>query len=277
MQETRQERISDNITGYFMNNRFPALFVSHGAPTVIIDDCPARDFYKDFGKKIGKPKGIISVTAHWTTRIPAISMHPQPSMIYDFGGFPDELYAITYPAPGDPALAKQVEFLLKENGIESEKDMSRGYDHGTWVPLKLMYPDADIPIVQLSVQPHQGAEHHLAMGKALQLLRDEGVLIVASGSATHNLRDFFGRNLNAEPLAYALDFADWLKDAVVNNHTDDLLDYVNKGPHALRNHPTPEHFLPLFVALGAGDEEEGRVIHDSFTYGAISMAAFAWQ
>lgn len=258
-----------------MSNRFPALFVSHGAPTVIIDDCPARDFLKEAGKEIGKPKGIVSVTAHWTTRAPKISLHPQPTMIYDFGGFPDELFSMTYPAPGNPVLAKQIATLLNKNGIDCEKDMSRGYDHGTWVPLKMMYPDADVPIVQLSVQPNLSTEHHLTMGKALQPLRDEEILIMASGSSTHNLRDFFGRDLDAEPLPYASDFADWLKDSVVNNRTADLLDYINKGPHAMRNHPTPEHFLPLFVAMGSGGQ--GRVIHDSFTYGAISMAAFAWQ
>jgi 4,5-DOPA dioxygenase extradiol len=137
-----------------------------------------------------------------------------------------------------------------------------------------MYPDADIPVVQLSVQLRLGTAHHLAMGHALQPLRDEGTLIVASGSSTHNLRDFFGRSLDAEPLSYARDFNEWLKDAISNDNIPELLDYINKGPQAQRNHPTPEHFLPLFVAMGSGGK--GQTLHDSFAYGAIAMSAFAW-
>ena len=139
----------------------------------------------------------------------------------------------------------------------------------------LMYPAADIPVIQLSVQPHRGPEHHLAVGKALQPLADEGVLILASGSATHNLQDFFGRGLNAAPLPYAREFAEWLKDAVENGRIDALLDYGNRAPQAVQNHPTPEHFLPLFVPLGVGGA--GRVLHDAYTYGALSMAAFGWS
>jgi len=258
-----------------MPERFPALFVSHGAPTLIIDDCPTRDFLLQLGKEIGKPKGIVCVSAHWTTAEPRVTMHPSPSTIYDFGGFPDELYSLQYPAPGDPVLAKRVMSLLHAQGMPAEKDMARGYDHGTWVPLMLMYPEADIPVIQLSVQPHEGPEHHQAIGKALHALRDEEVLIIASGSATHNLRDFFGRELDAEPLPYAQEYVDWLKDAVVEGRTNELLDYAHCGPHAAKNHPTPEHFLPLFVPLGSGGA--GKVLHDACTYGAISMAAFLWQ
>lgn len=258
-----------------MPERFPALFVSHGAPTLIIDDCPTRDFLLQLGKVIGKPKGIVCVSAHWATAEPRVTMHPRPSTIYDFGGFPDELYSLKYPAPGDPFLAKRVLSLLQAQGIPAEKDVSRGYDHGAWVPLMLMYPEADIPVIQLSVQPNMGPEHHLAIGKSLHELQDEEVLIVASGSTTHNLSDFFGRKLDAEPLPYAQEFADWLKDVVVNGRTNELLDYANRGPHAAKAHPTPEHLLPLFVSLGSGGA--GKVLHDAFTYGALSMAAFLWN
>lgn len=258
-----------------MDTRFPTIFVSHGAPSIILDDSPARDFLRQLGKDLGRPKAIVCVSAHWTTLEPRVTMHPQPGMIYDFGGFPDELYSLTYPAPGDPVLATQVLSLLQSRNIPAGQDLSRGFDHGAWTPLMLMYPDADIPVVQLSVQPQLGPEHHLAVGKALQPLRDEGILILASGSTTHNLRDFFGRGLNSEPLPYAKEFAEWVKDVITSGRTDELLDYTHQGPHALKNHPSPEHFLPLFISMGAG--QTGRVLHDSYTYGAISMAGFSWD
>lgn len=258
-----------------MNSKFPPIFVSHGAPSIIIEDSPARDFLRHMGKDIGRPKAIVCVSAHWTTPEPSVSMHPQPAMIYDFGGFPDELYSLTYPAPGDPFLANHVLDLLHGQDIPAGNDLSRGFDHGTWTPLMLMYPDADIPVVQLSVQPHLGPEHHFAVGEALQPLRDEGVLILASGSTTHNLRDFFGRALDAEPLPYAREFTEWMKDMITSGRTYDLLDYTHRGPYAQKNHPSQEHILPLFVSMGAG--KIGRVLHDSYTYGAISMAGFSWD
>jgi 4,5-DOPA dioxygenase extradiol len=257
-----------------MKKRFPAIFVSHGAPSMIIEDCPTRDFLRQLGKEIGRPKAIVAVSAHWTTAEPRVTMHPQPSTLYDFSGFAEELYSLTYPAPGDPVLAKQVLTLLKSRGIAGEKDMSRGYDHGTWAPLMLMYPEADIPVIQLSVQPHQGPDYHVALGEALQPLRDDGILVLASGSATHNLRDYFGRSLKSPPPGYVQEFAEWLENSVSNGDRDELLDYINKGPHALENHPTPEHFLPLFVAMAGADK--GSVLHNAYTYGVISMMALSW-
>lgn len=258
-----------------MRTRFPALFVSHGAPSMVIEECPTRDFLRQLGQEIGRPKGIVAVSAHWNTREPRVTMSPRPSTLYDFGGFADELYRLTYEAPGDPLLGQRVLSLLKSGGMSGEKDMSRGFDHGVWAPLMLMYPEADIPVVELSVQPHLGPEHHLALGRALEPLRDEAILLVASGSTTHNLADFFGRALDAAPVPYAKEFADWVAEAIGSGRTEDLLDYQNRAPQALRNHPTPEHFLPLFVALGSGGT--GRQIHDGYTYGALSMAAFSWE
>lgn len=257
-----------------MNPRISPLFVSHGAPTLVIEDCPTRDFLRQLGQDIGRPKGIVCISAHWTTAEPRVTMHPQPSTIHDFYGFPEELYSLSYPAPGDPVLAKRVLSLLHGQGVSAEKDLSRGLDHGAWVPLMLMYPEADIPVIQLSVQPHLGPEHHLAIGKALQSLADEGVLLLASGSATHNLRDYFGRELNAEPLPYAVEFFEWLTKAIIDGRSDEVQDYLKYGPQALRNHPTPEHFLPLFVPMGAGGD--GQLLHDAYTYGILSMAAYRW-
>lgn len=258
-----------------MNTRFPSLFVSHGAPSLIIEDCPTRDFLRNQGKELGRPNGIVCVSAHWTTAEPRVTGNPQPPTIHDFGGFAEELYRLEYPAPGDPVLAKRLLSLLRSQGIAGDRDMSRGFDHGAWAPLMLMYPDAGIPTIQLSVQPHRGPEHHLAMGRALRPLLDEGVLLLASGGATHNLRDFFGREVGSEPLPYAREFAEWLKEAVAAGRTNELLDYVNRAPQALRNHPTPEHFLPLFVSVGAGGE--GELLHDAYTYGILSMAVFRWR
>ena len=258
-----------------MSTKFPTLFVSHGAPSLILEACPTRDFLRELGEKTGRPEAIVSVSAHWNTTEPRVTINPHPATIHDFGCFADELHSMRYPAPGDPLLAGKVLSLLDREGIAGGKDSSRGLDHGAWAPLMLMYPDADIPVIQLSVQPHLDPAHHLAMGKALAPLREEGILILASGAATHNLRDFFGRAIDAPPLPYAKEFADWLSDAVIDNRREELLDYRHNAPQAERNHPTPEHLLPIFVAMGAG--EKGRLLHDGYTYGALSMAAFAWE
>lgn len=258
-----------------MNQKFPALFVSHGAPSMVIEPCPTRSFLERLGEEVGTPAGIVCVSAHWTTREPRVTTHPHPPTIHDFGGFAEELHRLEYRAPGDPQLGERVLTLLGEHGLGGEPDPVRGYDHGAWSPLMLMYPQAQVPLVQLSVQPHLGPEHHLELGRALAALRDEGILVLASGSTTHNLADFFGRSLDAAPLSYARDFAQWLKEGIEAGRVEDLLAYRERAPEALRNHPTPEHLLPLFVALGAGGK--GRQIHDAYTYGALSMAAFRWD
>lgn len=258
-----------------MKNRFPSIFVSHGAPSMIIEQCPTRDFLRQLGKDLGRPAAIVSVSAHWTTAEPQVTMHSNPPTIHDFYGFPEELYSRTYPAPGDPVLAGRILTLLGSQGIAGEKALSRGFDHGAWAPLMLMYPEADIPVVQLSVQPGKGYEHHVALGQALQPLRDEGILILASGSATHNLRDYAGRGIDSKPPDYVREFAEWLAHAVTEGRVDQLKEYATQGPSFLRNHPTPEHFLPLLVAMAG--EGKGQILHDEYTYGILSMLAFSWQ
>jgi 4,5-DOPA dioxygenase extradiol len=258
-----------------MTSKFPAVFVSHGAPSLLYQPGPARDFLSSLGTVLWRPQAILCVSAHWTTATPSVTFTPAPSLIYDFGGFEDELSQATYPVPGDPVLANRIINLLKNSGIEAGKDMRRGLDHGAWVPLKLIYPEATVPVLQLSVQPNQSPAHHLAVGQALRQLREEGVLILASGSATHNLADFMGRAVDSATPGYVTAFDEWLKGAIESDDRESLLDYRHKGPHAAANHPTPEHLLPLFVALGAGDS--GRVLHRSYTYGVISMAAYAWE
>ncbi|WP_243360796.1 DODA-type extradiol aromatic ring-opening family dioxygenase [Fundidesulfovibrio terrae] len=257
-----------------MPTPFPSLFVSHGAPTLVIDPCPTHDFLKSLGSRLGRPRGVVCATAHWTAPAPVLSATAHPETIHDFWGFPDELYRMRYEAPGDAALAGRARELLAEAGIGAGIDAERGLDHGTWVPLKLMYPDAEVPVAQLSVQPRLGPEHHLAMGRALAPLRDEGVLVMGSGSLTHNLRDL--RTPGTPPVPYAVDFARWAVDMVESGREADLTAYPEKGPAGARNHPTSEHFLPLLVAMGAG-ERRGRIVHDDMMYGVLSMGAFLWD
>jgi 4,5-DOPA dioxygenase extradiol len=259
--------------------RFPTLYVTHGAPTLILDDCPARDFLAALGKRLPRPKAVLCVSPHWEETRAAVSAAPKPETIHDFFGFPPALYHHRYPAPGAPTLAGRVAGLLHKAGISCVVDPLRGFDHGAWVPLKLMFPEADIPAFQLSVQTPLGPAHHLALGRALAPLRDEGVLILGSGSATHNLRDFRGASrVDDPPCDYVKPFDDWLVKTVEAGDAAALADY-ERAPEGKRNHPTPEHFLPIYVPFGAAlaaGEAKGRTLHRSTTYGIIAMTAFAW-
>ncbi len=259
--------------------RLPTIFVTHGAPTLILDDCPARDFLGALGAKLPRPQAVLCVSAHWEASRAVVSAAPRPETIHDFYGFPPALYEQRYPAPGAPALAGRVAGLLHKAGISCVVDPLRGFDHGAWVPLKLMYPGHDIPALQLSVQSPLGPEHHIALGQALAPLREEGVLILGSGSATHNLADFRGgRSLDAPPRPYVKPFDDWLVKTVEAGDAAALADY-RRAPEGARNHPSPEHFLPIFVPFGAAvaaGEGRGTTLHRSVTYGIIAMTAFAW-
>ena len=252
----------------------PSLFVSHGAPDLPLRHGPTQDFLRSLLQTLPKPEAILAISAHWLTAQPTVSTAEQPKTIHDFGGFPQALYELTYPAPGRPELAEQVISRLTEAGFSAGINCDRGFDHGVWTPLMLAVPEATIPVVPLSIQPHETPLHHYELGKALAPLRDEGVLIFASGAATHNLGAFDG-NYNAPPPAWAVAFDDWLAEAVAANDLQRLLGYRQHAPHAVQNHPTEEHLLPLFVALGAGGP--GERIHHGFTYGAFSMAAYAFS
>ena len=253
----------------------PTIFLSHGSPELPLQSGAAPDFLKQLGTLLGKPKAILAISAHWGTRHPVVSAVEKPQTIYDFSGFPAELYRLRYPAPGAPGLAARVIELLTAAGIEGSVSPDRGLDHGAWTPLMLMYPAADVPVTQLSIQPHLSPAHHLALGRALEPLRHEGVLILASGSATHNLWEFGGYTYDAVAPNWVTQFADWLTDAVTQGKVEELLNYRQLAPHAARNHPTEEHLLPLFVALGAGGTDvRGYPLHSSFTYGVFSMAVY---
>lgn len=260
-----------------VSHPFPALFLSHGSPDLPLHPSPAFSFLQQLGKQLGKPKAILVVSAHWLSKVPQVSTAAQPQTIHDFWGFPAELYQLQYSAPGAPELAKRVVEVLRSAGLDCETDGDRGLDHGAWEPLMLMYPDADIPVTQLSLQPHQGTAYHLRLGQALAPLRQEGVLILTSGAVTHNLRSLGQYTFHAEPPAWAVEFDRWLATTLTHPDIDALLNYRHLAPYASQNHPTEEHFLPLFVAIGAGSVHAKAIqLHSSFTYGAFSMAAYAF-
>ena len=257
----------------------PALFVSHGSPMIMLEDGKARRFLSGYAAELGaRPRAILIASAHWETAEPRLTASAAPETIHDFGGFPDALHRMRYPAPGDPALAARARDLLADAGIAAALDPRRGLDHGTWVPLSLIFPAADIPVVQLALQSHLGPEHHYKRGAALRPLRDDGVLIVGSGSLTHNLmalrRDGGDR---AEPPPWVSAFDQWVADAVAARDVAALLAWQERAPYAQQNHPSDEHFLPLFVALGAGaPAATGVRLHHSHTYGALAMDAYAF-
>ena len=255
----------------------PSLFLSHGAPTLPLTDTPARSFLTQIGALLPRPKAILVVSAHWETAEPSINAVDWNETIHDFYGFPRALYDMRYPAPGNPQLATHIADLLDAAGFATRIDRQRGLDHGAWVPLLLMYPQADIPVLQLSVQPHRGPAHHLRLGRALAELRREGVLIVGSGSFTHDLAEFRGHGPNDVAPAWVNEFADWFDRALREHRDGDLVDYRRQAPFATKNHPTEEHLLPLYVALGAaGDEASIERLHASATYGVLRMDVYAF-
>ena len=253
----------------------PTFFISHGAPDLPIRTGPTQAFLGQLLTTLPQPPtAILAISAHWLTAHPTLSTHPQPQTLYDFGGFPPRLSELVYRAPGHPALAQRVAERLRQGGFLPQFNRHRGYDHGAWTPLILMDPAGQIPVTLLSVQPQETPAHHLHLGKALAPLRNEGVLIIGSGAATHNMAAFNG-DYHAAPPTWATEFDRWLADTIAHNDITALVNYRQLAPHAERNHPTDEHLLPLFVALGAGGR--GQQVNHGFTYGAFSMAAYRFD
>lgn len=259
-------------------DRLPTLFISHGSPMLAIVDSPARRFLLELGARLPRPKAILVASAHWESLGgPAVSLAAHPDTIHDFGGFPAELFAIQYPAPGAPEVAARAAALLEQAGYAVRRSPDRGLDHGAWVPLRLMYPDADIPVTQVSVLHGATPAEHEKMGRALSALRDEGVLIVGSGSLTHNLYELRGNAIDAPAPPWVSDFGDWMKAMLHDNQRAALLDYRRQAPSAARNHPTEEHLLPLFVVMGAaGEGAQAEQMHASVEYGVLAMDVYAF-
>jgi len=265
-----------------MNSRLPTVFISHGSPMHAIDAGAAGAAWQRLADYVnathGKPRGILIASAHWETNIPIVTGSAAPETIHDFGGFPEALYRIHYRAPGNPALAERVQTLLREADICAGIDAHRGLDHGAWSPLLHMYAHADIPVVQLAIQTDRGARHHLALGRALQGLRDEGVLIIGSGHMTHNLRDFFTQRTQPGVAAYAREFRDWVDTRIHERRIEELVDWNLQAPSATRAHPTAEHFLPLFVALGAaGDTYATHTVFSGFDGPSLAMDTYRFD
>jgi 4,5-DOPA dioxygenase extradiol len=251
----------------------PSLFISHGGPNLILYPSATRDFWAQLGKDLARPDAILIMSAHFETEAPVFEIGEKPDMIYDFGGFEPELYSMTYAAPGAPALAETAARLAMDAGLKPGLLRGRGYDHGTWTLLKVMFPEADIPVATLSVQPQMSGAHHLALGRAVAPLRHENVLIIGSGAATHNLRAFF---TSQDTPDWVNSFNDWLSSRVEAGDTQALADW-EQAPEARRNHPTPEHFLPLPFALGAGGARaKGERIHRAMV-GALSLDAYRFD
>jgi|DewCreStandDraft_4_1066084.scaffolds.fasta_scaffold00025_44 4,5-DOPA dioxygenase extradiol len=254
----------------------PALFVTHGAPSLVLEDHPAARFLATLPERLPRPRAILVVSAHLTADRPVLTAGERPATIHDFTGFPAALSAIRYPARGDPALARRSADLLTAAGIEAELDPTAGFDHGVWVPLALAWPAADLPVVALAVVPARDAAFHLRLGAALRPLRSEGVLILGSGSLTHNLAAV---RWNApEPAPEALAFARWVSDTLESGDRAALAAWPDRAPFALWNHPTPEHLFPLHVAVGAGTPgRPGRLLHRSVAHRAIVMDVWAFD
>ena len=257
----------------------PALFISHGAPTLMLDDCPARAYLSHLGTALTRPAAIIVVSAHHIERGPAVTTDPRPETIHDFGGFPAALYRMNYSAPGDPSLATSIVKTLREAGFDAHGRPERGFDHGAWVPLAVMIPDADIPVVQVSIDARQSPRWHFRLGQALAPFRENGALIIGSGGTTHNLGAFFqGRFRLDTPRPDWVDaFARWITERIETGNTEAVLRAVDHGLEGRRNHPTPDHILPLFVALGAGHPNiAGTLLHASTTFGVLAMEMFGF-
>lgn len=256
----------------------PTLFLSHGAPTLPLTDSPAGRFLRGLAAGLDRPKAIVVASAHWETESPRISAMAVNDTIHDFYGFPAALYRLAYPAPGDRALAARIAGLLGDAGLPTALDATRGLDHGAWVPLLLAWPAHDIPVLQLSLQSQLGPAHHERLGAALAPLRGEGVLLIGSGSWTHDLRRFRGQAEDAPVQPDVTAFADWMHDAVLDGRRDDLLHYRARAPYAAANHPTEEHLLPLYVALGAaGPGARAERLHQSAMFSMLRMDAYAFH
>jgi 4,5-DOPA dioxygenase extradiol len=254
----------------------PSVFVSHGSPMHALQPGAAGEAWKALARRLPRPKAIVIASAHWETNLPMLTGAEKPETVHDFYNFPEPLYRLRYPAPGAPEVARRAQALLKESGFTAGIDGCRGLDHGAWSPLLYMYPAADIPVVQISVQPALGPAHHVKLGRALNPLTREDVLVIGSGHMTHNLRDW-SRGAG-QPAPYAREFQQWVKEKIEARDFEALVDYRSRSPHGARAHPTDEHFLPLFFALGAAAEKaKPERVYDAIDSGVLAMDAYLFS
>ena len=262
----------------------PTLFLSHGSPMHALQAGRAGAAWAALGRDLPRPKAVLIASAHWESEWPMLTTGSSPETIHDFGGFPQELYEIRYAAAGAPAVAERAIELIRAAGLTANGNGCRGLDHGAWVPLLHLYPQADVPVVQVSLQPKLGAAHHLRLGEILAPLRDEGVLIVGSGHLTHNLREWiaFARRHGMQPAEseaepYVREFSQWVEDALRSDDRDGIAQWLQQAPHARRAHPTDEHFLPLpFAFAAAGPAPRVERIELGVDSGVLAMDAYVF-
>lgn len=248
----------------------PALFLSHGAPSLLTGGSPARDFLIKLGRTLPTPAAYVVVSAHWESSPVCVTGAASPATVHDFRGFGDVLQNYHWPAPGDPDTAAQIASRLSRSGIKAKTDPHRGLDHGVWVPLALMAPDAKTPVIQVSLPERSTPdEESVRLGVALASLADEAIQLVFSGSLTHSLRDALSAAEDAAPAPFAMAFADWARQAMVRGDWSELMDW-RSAPHAQRNHPSPEHYRPLLAAAGAA-RGPATQLHESYTHAALAM------
>lgn len=253
-------------------------FISHGSPMHAIEPGAAAGAWRAMAASVPRPTAILVASAHWETGLPMLTGRNRLETIHDFGGFPAELYRIRYDVPGAPDVADRALALLRDAGYTAAIDGCRGIDHGAWVPLRYMYPERDVPVVQLSVQPALGTPHHLRLGEALAPLAREGVLVIGSGHVTHNLRDWMMSRRDPHSLDYVPQFAQWLYEHVLADDREGVLEYRERAPSGARAHPTEEHFLPLFVAWGAaGPGARATRVLSAIDGGALAMDAYRFD
>lgn len=258
-----------------MRHQWPSLFISHGAPTYAIEPGLAGAQLREVGRLLGKPRAIVVVSPHWMTSGVEISAMDCPSTIHDFGGFPRELYSLQYRAPGSPSLARDLKGQLESQGVSATLDTQRGLDHGAWIPLMHLYPDADVPVIQVSLQLDSDELSAFTLGQALAPLAKEDVLIIGSGSLTHNLYEV--RMGETEAASYAQAFTAWVRQAVLDADMVRLTKTLALAPHAARAHPTSEHFLPLLVAAGASDQAKAvTVLEGGIRHGVLAMESYVF-
>lgn len=255
----------------------PSYFIAHGAPLLAIEENDYTKFLKQLGRQAPKPRAIVLFSAHWDSRVQQVSEVDQYSTIYDFGGFPDALYQIEYPARGNKQVSEEIKDLFTTAGISFQTDTSRGLDHGAWVVLRMIYPNADIPVISMSVNPGLSPEEQYKIGKSLSGLREKDVMIIASGGSVHNLRALDWRD-NGEVTPWALQFDEWLETQLKDWNKNSLFQYAELAPSAQLAVPPygSEHFIPIFYAMGAADDEQkATLLHRSYRYGSLSHSV--WQ
>ncbi len=252
----------------------PSLFISHGAPDLALSDAPARLFLEQLGLELERPNAILIASAHHEAEGVSVRAPARFRTRHDFGNFDRRLFDMRYEPEGAQRVAEEAVGLLDTAGLEPRRDPSDLIDHGAWVPLSLLFPKADVPVVMVSIDPNRDSRWHERVGRALAPLRDSNVLVIGSGSISHNLRAIFSTR-PGDDRAWVDSFTAWLEQAIRDGDRDRLLDAMREAPAASRNHPTDEHLLPLFFAYGAGGGE-GRRLHHSYTYDLLAMDAYAF-